>query len=104
PKDKDKLLIVAARTAADGIELTAREFDRYVQRWSPPLRRSSRQESYLPEQLFSLVFQTFSPLAQLELDPKTPRQVVLKPRGASLPRAAGAVPFAKAGDVYLPVL
>jgi hypothetical protein len=104
PKDKDKFLIVVARTAPDGIELAAREFDRYVQRWSPPLRRSSRQESYLGEQLFSLVYQTFSPLAQMELDPKDPRRVVLKPRGASLPRAAGALPLAKAGDVYVPIL
>jgi hypothetical protein len=104
PKDKDKLLIVAAHTAPDGIELTSREFDRYVQRWSPQLRRRSRQNSYLPEQLFSLVYQTFSPLAQLVLDPKDPRQVVLRPRGASLPRGAGAAPLAKPGDVYLPIL
>jgi hypothetical protein len=103
-KDKDKFLIVGAHTAADGIELTAREFDRYVQRWSPPLRRRSRQESYLPEQFFSLVYQTFSPLAQLVLDPKNTRQVVLKPRGASLPRGASAAPLAKSGDIYVPIL
>lgn len=104
PKDKDKLLLAVIRTASDGIELSAREFDGYVQRWSPTLRRSSRQDSYLPEQLFSLVHQTFSPLAQLELDPKDPRRVVLKPRGATLSRATGGVPLAKPGDVYVPVL
>jgi hypothetical protein len=104
PKDKDKLLIAVIRTAPDGIELSAREFDRYVQRWSPPLRRNSRQDSYVPEQLFSLVYQTFSPIAQLELDPKDPRRVVLRPRGASLARSAGATPLAKPGDVYVPVL
>src|SRR6476646_4394795 len=104
PKNKDKLFIAAVSTGPDGVQLTARQFDRYLQRWSPPLRRSSRQESYLPEQLFSLVYQTFSPLAQLELDPKDPRRVVLKPRGASLPRAAGAEPLAKPGDVYVPSL
>jgi hypothetical protein len=104
PKDKDKLLIAVIRTAPDGIELTAREFDRYVQRWSPPLRRNSRQDTYVPEQLFSLVYQTFSSLAQVELDPKDPHRVVLKPRGASLARSAGAAPLAKPGDVYAPVL
>ena len=102
PQDKDKLFLAAVRTGPDGIELTAREFDRYVQRWSPPLRRESRQESYLPEQLFSLIHQTFSPLAQLELDPKDPRRVVLKPRGTSLPRSAGAVPLAKARRRFCP--
>jgi hypothetical protein len=104
PANKDKLLLAAIRTAPDGIELSTREFDRYVQRWSAPLRRESRQESYLSEQLFSLVHQTFSPLAQLELDPKDPRRVVLKPRGASLPRNTATVPFAKSGDLFLPVL
>jgi hypothetical protein len=104
PKKKDKLFIAALTTGPDGVHLTAREFDRYLQRWSPPLRRSSRQESYVSEQLFSLICQTFSPLAQLELDPKDPRRVVLKPRGASLPRAAGGMPLAKPGNVYVPIL
>jgi hypothetical protein len=104
PKNKDKLFIAAVSTGPDGVQLTAREFDRYVQRWSPPLRRSSRQESYVPEQLFSLICQTFSPLAQLELDPKDPRRVTLKPRGASLPRVAGSMPLAGLGDIFVPVL
>jgi hypothetical protein len=104
PANKDKLLLAAVRTVPDGIELIVREFDRYVQRWSAPLRRESRQASYLAEQLFALTYQTFSPLAQLELDPKDPRRVVLKPRAASLPRSAGAGPIAQAGDVFVPVL
>jgi hypothetical protein len=102
--NKDKLFLAAVRTGPDGLELTVREFDRYVQRWSAPRRRESRQESYLPEQLFSLIHQTFSPLAQIELDPKDPHRVVLKPRAASLSRAAGAPPFANAGDVFVPIL
>jgi hypothetical protein len=100
PKDKDKLLIVAVRTAPDGMELSAREFDRYVQRWSPTLRRSSRQDSYISEQIFALLIQTFSPLAQIELDTKDMRRVALKPRGAQLPNALVGRP----GDVYLPFL
>src|SRR5205085_192925 len=36
--------------------------------------------------------------------PKDPRRVTLKPRGASLPRAAGGMPLAKPGNVYVPVL
>ncbi len=104
PASKDKLLLASIRAAPRGIELTVREYDRHVQRWSTALRRDSRQESYLPEQLFSLIWRTFSPLAQLELDPRDVRRVVLKPRGTSLPRGSGAPPLAKTGDVFLPVL
>jgi hypothetical protein len=100
PKDKDKLLVVAVRMAPDGVELSAREFDRYVQRWSPTLRRTSRQDSYIAEQIFTLLNQTFSPLAQIELDAKDMRRVTLKPRGAQLPHALAGKP----GDVYLPFL
>jgi hypothetical protein len=100
PKDKDKLLIVAARTAPDGIELSAREFDRYVQRWSPTLHRNSRQDSYISEQIFTLINQTFSPLAQIVLDTKDMRRVALIPRGALLPHAT----IGKPGDIYVPFL
>ncbi len=102
--DKDKLILVAIRQDGDSIELSSREFDRYVQRWGTTLRRQIRQNSYLPEQTFSLIYQTFSPLAQLELDSQDPRRVLLKPRGAALPRPAGAPPLVRAGDVFVPIL
>jgi hypothetical protein len=101
---KDKLLLATLRWRPDSMQLTAREFDGYVQRWSTPIRRESRQVAGLPEQLFALIRQAFSPLAHLELDAKDPHLVVLAPRGAMLPRRAGAAPWAKAGDVFLPVL
>lgn len=103
-KDKDKLMIALVQTAPDGIQLTTREFDRYILRWSPPLTRTSRQPSYLPEQLFSLVYKTFSPLARIEIDSKDARKITLKPRGAQLPRHAGSPPVAEPGDLFVPVL
>jgi hypothetical protein len=103
-KDKDKLLIALVSMAPDGLKLTTREFDRYVQRWGPPLTRTSRQTSYVPEQLFSLVYKSFSPLARIEIDPKDARKVTLKPRGAQLPRHAGSPPIAKPGDLFVPFL
>ncbi len=102
--NKDKLLLATVRTGSDGLELAVREFDRYVQRWSATRRRQSRQESYIPEQLFSLVYHTFSQLARVELDSKDPHRVLLKPRAAALPRGAGSVIVAKVGDVFLPIL
>src|SRR4051794_18964910 len=104
PADRDKLLLATVRWKPDGVELVAREFDAFVQRWSPPIRRESHQREALPEQLFALICQTFSPLAQFEPDTKDPKLVLLKPRGASLPRSVGAPPLAKPGDVYSPIL
>jgi hypothetical protein len=104
PADKDKLLLATVRWAPDAFELQAREFDRYVRRWSVPIRRESRQVAALPEQLFALIWQACSPIVQLEPDPKDAYRMVLKPRGAWLPRPAGAPPWAKPGDVFLPVL
>lgn len=104
PADKDKLLLLAVRSNPTGFELTAREFDQYLQRWGMPIRRECRQASALPEQLFAIAWQAFAPLAQLELDPKDPQRVVLKPRGAALPQNTGAPSWAKVGDVFVPVL
>ncbi|HVT27955.1 MAG TPA: hypothetical protein VHE81_08070, partial [Lacipirellulaceae bacterium] len=101
---KDKLLLATVHWEPASIQLTAREFDRYVQRWGTPIHRDSRQEAALPEQLFALLWQTFAPLAHVELDPKDPRLVTLQPRGAELPRSAGSAPWAKSGDVFLPIL
>jgi hypothetical protein len=104
PTEKDKLLLATIRWTPEQVELAAREFDQYLQRWGTPIRRESRQEAALPEQVFALVWQAFSPLAQVEPDEKNTMKVVLKPRGALLPRAAGAPPLAKPGDMFLPVL
>lgn len=104
PNDQDKRLLVTVRWTPEYTELTAREFDRFIQHWGAPIRRESRQDEALPEQVFALIWQTFSPLAQLEPDPKDPQRVVLKPRGALLPRAAGAPPLARPGDVFQPML
>jgi len=102
--DNEKLLLAAIRWTPECIVVTTREFDRYVQRWGMPIRRESRQQAALSEDVFSLVWYTFSPLAQIELDPKDSNRVVLKPRGALLPRASGAAPLAKPGDVFLPIV
>jgi hypothetical protein len=102
--DTDKLLLASVRWTPESMDLATREFDRYLQRWGATIRRESRQEAALPEQLFAGLWQSFSPLAQIEPDAKDPLKVVLKPRGALLPRAAGAPPLAKPGDMFVPVL
>jgi hypothetical protein len=104
PSDADKLLLAAVRWTPESVELATREFDRYLQRWGTTIRRDSRQQAALPEQLFAQLWQSFSPLAQIEPDEKDPLKVVLKPRGSLLPRAAGAAPVARPGDMFLPVL
>jgi hypothetical protein len=102
PPEKDKRILASIRWTPDSFKLTAREFDRFVQRWSVPIRRESRQEAALPDQLFALIWQTFSPVAQIDFDAADPKTVKLKLRGASLPRAADIPLWIKPGDVFLP--
>jgi hypothetical protein len=105
PKDTDKLILLAVHWTPLGLQLTAREYDQYVERWGVPLHPECRQFSSLPEQLFALVWQTFSPLAQVDPDPNDPKRATLRPRGSELLRgeAEGMPPWAMAGDVFLPL-
>jgi hypothetical protein len=101
---EDKLLLLAVRHSSTGFELFAREFDRYVQRWGATLRRDCSQAAAIPEQLFALACDALSPLAQLEPLADDTQRVTLKPRGSELPRNADSPAFAKAGDVFLPII
>jgi hypothetical protein len=104
PANKDKLLLATVRWTPDAMVLAAREFDRYVQRWSPTIHREVRQSDALSEQIFLLLSETLSPLAQFEPDAADSHRARLTPRGASLPQFPGAGLPAKPGDVYLPIL
>ena len=100
----DKLLLLSVRATPLGYELTGREYDRYLERWGLPVRRTCRQLGALPEQLFALVWQVVAPLVRLELDPQDEHRIVLLPRGAGLPRKSPDVEFARPGDIFLPAL
>jgi hypothetical protein len=89
----DKEVVLTVHATPWGYELAGREYDRYVDRWGRTMRLSTRQGDSLPEQLFALLERVVSPLAQFHLDPANDRQVILQPRGASLPRA-GDFPWA----------
>ena len=102
--DKDKFLLLAVRWTPIGFDLSAREYDAYIQRWGAPLRRECQQESALLEQLFALAWQAIAPLAQFEVDASDPQLVTLKPRGAALPHGADAPPWSQPGDVFAPIL
>ena len=104
PEAADKLILLAVRATPWGYELAGREYDSYVDRWGATLRTSARQFDVLPEALFALLLRVVTPLAQFHLDPSNDRQVILLPRGASLPHPSDDEPWAAEGDVYLPVL
>lgn len=104
PPDQDKWIVAKIGWTPETLEIQSREFDRYVQRWSVPIRRESRQADSVGEQLFALCWRTFSPLAQVTLDPKNLKLATLKLRGESLPRSRGAAASVKTGDVFLPLL
>lgn len=99
----DKQILLVIRTTPWGYELTGREYDSYVDRWGGTLRASTPQSSALPEQLFALLQRVVTPLAQFHLDPSNDRQVILLPRGASLPHPTDDGLWATEGDIYLPV-
>jgi hypothetical protein len=100
----DKLVLLAVTWSPDGYSIIAREYDTLVQRWSTPIRREVRQPNSLPEQVFAALCQTVAPVAQFELVADDEKHVVLKPRGAALMRPATEEPWAKPGDVFLPIL
>jgi len=104
PADADKLVLVGVRYQPEGFVLSAREFDRYVERWSLPIRRMCRQEQGLLEQLFVLLSQVVAPLARFELVPDHEEQVLLLPRGAALAHANNDEPGCERGAVFLPIL
>jgi hypothetical protein len=100
----DKLLLLAVESRPDGFQLTAREFDHYIERWGMPIRRESRQCQLLAEQAFALARQAIAPLARFEVDPSNPKQVLLHARGAGLFSASAGELWATPGDIFLPVL
>lgn len=102
--DVDKQLFVTLHSTPAGIELAAREYDRYVDRWGPTIRRSTRQLDAVGEQLFSLIVQAVSPLAHVESDPHDPGRVVLEPRGADLPTSGVDFSAVRPGEVLQPFL
>lgn len=100
----DKLLLLAIRNTPFHCELAAREYDRYVQLWSTPLRHASRQRDELGEQLFALAWQAVRPLARLELIPGDEKSVALLPRGIELSRLAPDAQPIRPGEIMRPVL
>jgi len=102
--DEDKLLFLTVHARADCFELTAREFDRYTQRWSTPIQTKCRQLQGLPEQLFTLAHRAVAPLARLELDSDDESRVRLSMRGASLARHQPDSFGAARGEIFLPIL
>jgi hypothetical protein len=101
--DKDKLLLLAIRDTPWGYDLSAREFDCYLNRWGPVIRRTVRQRAAVPEQLFALAKQAIAPLAHLEIDAGDTQRVEIKLRGADLPpNGAGDFHWLEPGDALEP--
>jgi hypothetical protein len=98
----DKRILLSVRATPWGYELAGREYDSYVDHWGQTLRASTRQGDSVAEQLFALLARVVTPLAQFHLDPANDRQVILLPRGASLPHV-GDFQWAAEGDVFLPI-
>lgn len=103
PTEADKLVLASLCYKPEGFVLAAREYDRYVERWSLPIRRVCRQEQALLEQLFGLLSAVVAPLARFELDPANEERVVMLPRGAALVQNSDGR-TCELGAVFLPIL
>jgi hypothetical protein len=68
-----------------------------------PIRRETRQDEALSEQVFTILCQTVAPIAQFELAANDEKHVVLKPRGAALLRTDSGESWTRPGEVFLPI-
>ncbi|HEX6963186.1 MAG TPA: hypothetical protein VF175_15070, partial [Lacipirellula sp.] len=102
--DAEKLLWLGVRTTPLGFELTCREYDAYVLRWGPVIRRSVVQRAFLEESCFQLLVDTVTPLALITPLPENEAQVALTFKASGLPRQIDEDPFVAAGEAYLPLL
>jgi hypothetical protein len=101
--DFDKELLLLIETTPWGYRLTAREYDRYTDRWGRTLVATTRQSAALPEELFALVRRAVAPLAKVEVDPRNPKTVTLRMRAAAIPQKSGDFQWAAPGDVLVPM-
>lgn len=100
----DKQLFLTVETRLDGVRLTCREYDGFTGHWAPPSTRLVRQDAMLPQQCFSLICETFSPLALILIDVNDEQYVELSLKGADLiPEEARSL-FIKPHEVYQPFL
>jgi hypothetical protein len=99
----DKLVLLSIQATPDGYDFAAREFDRYVVRWGPTIRRQTRQTDAIAELAFALLYRTVAPLAQLETDADDAQIVNVWLRGADLPRPGAEAHGIRPGDVFLPI-
>jgi hypothetical protein len=104
PEDEDKRLLLSVRATPWGYELSAREYDRYVERWGPTIVRSTRQRDAVAELLFELAVRAVAPLAHVRSDAKDSRQVTMEMRGAELPTNGPDFAWLRPGDVFQPLL
>ena len=100
----DKQIFLSVRASSTGYVLESREYDCYLYRWGPVLRRNVRQQVVLAQQCFDLARATFAPLATIRPSPNDDRQVLLHFKGSDLPRQTSEEPFAEPGDIYQPFL
>ncbi len=98
----DKVLMIAVRTAADGIVIEARDFDCRTRRWSLPQTVKVRQTALLDDGVFAALLKAFSPIARIETDAN--RQVVLNGRASGVPLNDRSLTWFRPGQIAIPIL
>ena len=107
-EEVDQLLLVSVRSVPGGYALEARDYDLRSRLAGSPVTLLAPQREQLPNQFFQALYAAFAPLAQIESVDENKEtketKVVLRLRAASLPPIDPTVAWARAGDVFRPVI
>ena len=98
----EKELLLGVRARPDGVELVAREFDTYIQRWGPTRRRITRQDAALADDAWSLLWEAFTPLGKVAVS--RDQSATMRMRACGLIAAGSPLSIPAPGDVFQPIL
>jgi hypothetical protein len=103
PPHVDKVLLVAVTAAADGMTVTARDFDCRTHVLNTAVTRPVWQTGALEETTLSALLAAFAPLARIECLEKD-NAAVLRPKAIGLPLGDRKLALLHQGDVLQPIV
>ena len=99
---RDKVMLLAVSTAADGYRIAVRELDVRTRVFSPVVIRPVRQPGRLLDEVSTAMFAAFAPLAQVEQ--VSGKEVTLRLKAAALAPRDPHLLTVGPGDVFQPII
>ena len=101
---QDKLMLLSVREGPLGFIVEGVEYDLYLRRLGPPLRRELATSQGVLESVFQMACDLFSPVAIFTINRENRDLATLSFRGVELPAPESAPQWFAPGDVFLPML